>query len=64
MSIFGKILAEVVEGACDVAELGLSITADVVKSPIRLMNRLDPQIGDPDDFTENTQEAIKEIRSK
>lgn len=62
MSIFGKILADVVEGAFDVVDLGIGITKDVVKSPIRALDKL--TLEGNEDFTEDTQEAIERIKEE
>lgn len=64
MGIFGKLLAEVVEAVTDTVEVGVAVTKDVVKSPLRLMGRADPYSFSEgsEDFTEDTQEVIRKIR--
>lgn len=61
MSIFGKLIADVVESVIDVADLSIGVTKDVVKVPVRLFELTEDQ---DVEWTRDTREAIEEIKRK
>lgn len=64
MGIFGKLLAEVVEGVTDAVDLTIGVTKDVVKSPIRIFGGDGVICDESETMTEDTQAAIDRIKSK
>lgn len=60
MSIFGKILGEVIGGVVDTVRISESLITDTVKSPIRIMDKLID--GDGESLLEDTQATIREIK--
>lgn len=62
MSILGWILKEVVEGVVDTVELTGAIAKDVVKSPIRLVDKaMDCPWENPEDFLADTKKKLDEM---
>lgn len=62
MSLFGKVFAEVIESILDVGNISKGIVADIAKIPVRLFERV--EIIPTEEFSADTQKAIKEIKSK
>lgn len=63
MSIFGKILADVVEGVIDTAEIAKAVTVDVVCSPFVFLDNLNAG-HKAYDYDEHTQEVIQNIKEE
>lgn len=62
MSIFGKLLKEVVGGVIDTVEVTGAVASDIVKSPIRLINKaLDAPDEETPEFFSDTKRKLDEI---
>lgn len=59
--MFGKIIANIVEGVIDTAEIGTAIVKDVAKSPKRLFDMTE---GDDVSLLKDTKEKIQEIKDR
>lgn len=64
MSIFGKLLGEVIEGVVDTVELGVAVTKDVVKSPIRILGGDGMICEEGESLLEDTADKIAEIKTR
>lgn len=62
--MFGRFIADLVEGVVDTVELTTAVAKDVVKSPVRLMGRVDPYDFPTEDFAEDTRSKIAEIKDR
>ena len=59
MSIFGSILKEVIEGTIDTLAVGESLIIDVVKSPVRLFDKITTE--DEVGLLENTKKTLEDL---
>lgn len=61
--MFGKLIANIVGGVIDTADLGIALINDVVKSPVRLIERAEDPFSGGDDWFQDTKKKIEEIKS-
>lgn len=64
MGLFGKLLGEVVEAVADTVDIGVGLTKDVVKAPLRALGGDGCLVKEDEAFLEDTMAVVKDIRNR